>query len=149
MASVLQTSGIAAANAYRAAIEAGTAGHGIAVIYDGTAPASVREALSGNTLLVSIPLTTYNAAIADALGGRCVLSSVPPAVNAVATTPTGATFLRIFTTNDGTTPLVAEMQMSVSGQGGGGEVELDSPNIQQDAPVTLTQLDFIGKMDLT
>lgn len=116
---------IAVANTYAAQIEAGTTVAPYFVIYGGTPPTSVRAALSGNTVLATVPYANdaFQDAVDDSANGYA-----KAVANAVADTPattTGeASFYRAFNRDN-----VAVWQGSVTENNLGGDMELSSVSL--------------------
>ena len=96
--------------------------------YDGTAPARVDVALSGNTVLAEnlMSATPFAGATDDSGNNRAkaVANAITDDSSANATTATGATFARIFSKGD-----VAIFQISVAESGAEGTINSDKIQI--------------------
>lgn len=106
-------------------------------IYDGTPPTQVDDALSGNTLLAELDMSNpaFGGAVDASPGATATANAISDdtAANATGT----ATFFRIF---DRQTVRKARLQGDVTATGGGGELELNSVNIQINARVEISSL---------
>lgn len=106
-------------------------------IYNGTPPANVDTALSGNTLLAELAMS--NPAFGDAAdaapGAIATAGAISPDTDADVTGT--ASFFRIM---DRQASPVPRIQGAVTATGGGGELELNSIEIQSGAKVEVTSL---------
>ena len=98
-------------------------------IYDGTVPANESAALSGNTLLGTLPCSDPSAAAAS--GGVLTLSAITSDSSADATGT--ATFFRV---EDSDANVV--MQGAITATGGGGEMELNSTSVTTGQEISIT-----------
>lgn len=105
-------------------------------IYDGTPPADVDTALSGNTLLAELVMSNpaFGAAADANPGGRATASAITS--DASANNTGTASFFRILTG----TALTPILQGSVSATGGGGDLQLATVSIVAAAIVAITSL---------
>lgn len=104
-------------------------------IYSGTAPANVDASLSGNTLLAQLEMSnpSFGAAVDVTPGARATANAISDDTSADATGT--ATFFRILDRNN-----VPRIQGTVTGTGGGGDMEFNSTSIQSGATVRVTSL---------
>lgn len=100
-------------------------------IYSGTAPANIDAALSGNTLLGEL---TCGTPFAPAAAGNGVITANAITQDSAADNSGTASFYRIYKA-DGTTPV---LQGSVTGTGGGGDLELNTTNIVAGGPIAVS-----------
>lgn len=134
MPSITNIAARAACDAVVDLIDGGTTdANGDLRIYDGTPPATVEDALSGNTLLAQVELQNpaFSAAADGAPGGVATLLGVPLSDLAIDATGT-ASFARIFDRDNN-----AVMQLTVTVTGGGGELQLNSVALQIGATFTI------------
>jgi hypothetical protein len=110
-----------------ALIDAGTP-PGTLVIYDGTPPADVGTALSGNTALATF---TLNNPSSPAASGGVLTVDVDPDITVSASATGTATFFRIISQ-----PGTAIIQGDITADGGGGALELDNTSITSGNDVT-------------
>lgn len=110
------------------AIDAG-AGAGLLRIYDGTPPASADTALSGNTLLAELTMSDPSAAAAAATVWTANTITQDASADASGT----ASFFRVLDSD-----LNVVLQGSVTGPGGGGDLELNPVTITALAPVSVS-----------
>lgn len=100
-------------------------------IYNGTPPANIDAALSGNTQLAEL---TCGTPFAPAAAGNGVITANPITQDSAADATGTASFYRIYKA-DGTTPV---LQGTVTATGGGGDLELNTVNIVVGGPVAVT-----------
>lgn len=115
-------------------IDAGT-GAGKVRIYSGTPPADADTALSGNTLLAELAMTdpAFGNAADSSPGATATASAIS---NDASADNTGtATFFRILDSDNNVV-----CQGSVSGTGGGGELQLNSTTINAGVIVSITSM---------
>lgn len=101
-------------------------------LYNGTPPANVAAALSGNTLLAEGSLPSDWAAAA-ASGSKAKSGTWTLTGQSGAGSGTAATFYRIYA-SDGTTP---HEQGTVTATGGGGDLTLDNNSVANGQSVTV------------
>lgn len=118
-------------NAATALVDAGP-GPGVIKIYAGPVPASVNDALSGQTLLATLPLSDPAFGATDSQG---IATANPIAADTSADATGTASFFRI---EDSTG--AARFQGDVSVSGGGGDLELNSVSIQAGIEVSISSL---------
>lgn len=106
----------------------GGAGAGKVRVYDGTPPANVGTALSGNTQLAELALSDP---CATKTGGVLTFSTISDDVSADATGT--ASFFRILDSNN-----VAHVQGTVSVNAGGGDLQFDSVSFVTGGTVSIT-----------
>lgn len=104
-------------------------------IYDGTVPADADTALSGNTLLATLIFSdpAFGAA-ADANPGATATANAITNDSSADATGT-ATFFRVTDSDD-----AVLWQGTVTGTGGGGDLELTTDSIVATQPVSVTSL---------
>lgn len=118
-------------DAATALVDAGAAA-GKLKIYDGAKPASVNDALGANTLLAELTFSDPSFGAADGNG----VATANAITGDTAADATGtASFFRIEDSNG-----VVRFQGDVTATGGGGDLELNTVNIQQDAAVDISSL---------
>lgn len=121
----------AANNARQDGLIAYIAGGAKLRIYDGTPPANIDAALSGNTQLGEL---TCGTPFAPAASGNGVITANGITQDSSADATGTASFYRIYKA-DGTTPV---LQGSVSASGGGGDLEISNINIVAGGVITVT-----------
>lgn len=134
--SIANTSALSCCNAIVDAVDVGTTNPSATlVIYSGTPPANVDTALSGNTILAELAMSSpaFGAA-ADATPGATATASAITDDSSANATGT-ASFFRILDRDE--TP---KIQGAVTATGGGGELEINSVAISSGAAVTITSL---------
>lgn len=122
---------LAALNALVDAFDTGTPASS-AVVYSGTVPASVTDALSGNTVLatLALPDPAFGAAVDEATVVRATLE----AVATVQATASGvASFFRFL---DGAGTVIA--QGTVTAAGGGGDMIINDVDVVEGGDVRIT-----------
>ncbi|MBI1188312.1 MAG: hypothetical protein GC206_13440 [Alphaproteobacteria bacterium] len=131
----------AMANALDDAVNGGT-GAAILRIYAGSVPADADAALGSPTLLGTIVLNdpAFGAA-ADAAPGATITLDVDPAVEDASADATGtAAFWRIWSTNDGATPLNCIMQGTCGTSPGGGVLVMATLSVVAGVAIPITSL---------
>lgn len=111
------------------------------IFYNGTVPARISAALSGNVALASLNMsaTAFGAAVdvpASNLA-RATANTISDDTNAASDTDTTCTFYRILDRDN--TPRI---QGSVTATGGGGDIELDTVSITAGVTVSVTSLTY-------
>lgn len=124
---------VSACNTLVDAIDAGS-GTAQLIIYGGTVPTNVEEALSDQAALVTfdLPNPAFSDAVQEEAGGVATANAVPTVQAAADGT---ATFFRILNGNS-----VPVMQGIASNVGDGGELELSSTNILEGIDVIVVSL---------
>lgn len=102
---------------------------GLLRIYDGTPPANVAAALSGNTLLATCPLSATFAPAAS--GGVLTANAITQDAGADASGT--ASFFRLLTSGG-----VAKFQGTVTATGGGGDLTFPSTSFVATVPISIT-----------
>jgi hypothetical protein len=105
-------------------------------IYSGTMPTTADTALSGNTLLSTLPMAATAFGAANTSTGVATAAAITSDTNAAATGT--ATFFRVLETG-GT---VVVFQGTVTVTGGGGELQLSSTSIVATGTVSVTGLTY-------
>lgn len=105
------------------------------LVYSGTPPAKVDDALSGNTLLADLPMSNpaFGAASDQNPNGSVAAASITSDTDADATGT--ASFCRLVDRNG-----VAHLQFTISASGGGGEIIISSVSIVQHGTVSCSAL---------
>lgn len=126
-----------------AGVDACDAGSGAALlrIYTGSAPSDVDAAATGTllgTLVLSDP--AFGAASDQAPGARAAASAITSDTSADATGVAG--YYRVWTSNDGATPLNAVMQGSAGESADTPNLTLDDKNIVIGGTIAVTAFNF-------
>lgn len=100
-------------------------------IYDGTPPANVGTALSGNVQVAELPCSSTFASASS--GGVLTVNTITNDASADASSTGPATFFRVLTAGN-----TAVIQGTVSVSGGGGDLQLNTTNIVAAAIVSIT-----------
>lgn len=134
--SIANAQAITCCDAIVDSIDTGTTNpQGKLVVYDGTPPANVDAALSGNTVLAELDMSNpaFGAASDDTPGAIATANSISDDTSANATGT--ASFFRILDRDD--TPRV---QGTITATAGGGDIEFNSTSISAGALVRITSL---------
>ena len=137
--SLTNATAIAMCNAAVDRVDNGTTdANGDLVIYDGTPPADADTALSGNTVLARVELQNpaFGAASDDNPGAIAALLGTPLDDLDIDATGT-ASFFRVHDRDNNVI-----WQGSVTATGGGGDLELNSVSLQENAKFTITGYNF-------
>jgi len=115
-------------------VDAG-ASNGVLRIYSGTPPANADAALSGNTQLAELAMSepAFGNAVDVTPGARATANAISDDTSA--DNAGTATFFRILDSD-----LTVRLQGSVTGTGGGGELEINSTAISAGATVSVSSL---------
>lgn len=133
--SITNAAAIAAVDAVAALVDAGSAdANGDLKIYSGTIPADADAALGGAVLLTTNEMSNpaYAGGIDANPGGRAVANAISDSTIAVAGT---ASFFRVTDRDNG-----AVYQGTITVLSGGGDIELNSVNLQLGATLSITSL---------